>query len=403
MLVINIFFWILFIVLAVITIYFFVVSIAGKIYKTPQYSKHPHKKRIAVLIPTYKEDQIILSTAKKASEHLYDGIFKVFVAADQLKESTIQELRKLPIEVLPVQFEISSKARSLNRLLNHIEEDKWDVALILDADNVMEEGVLEKINHVFQDGFKAAQANRTAKNQNSTVAILDGLSEGINNHLFRKGQRALGFASNTIGSGMAFEFKTLKAIYNKPGILGNPACDREVDFEIMKRDVCIEYIDNAHVYDEKVAQKAVYEKQRTRWFESQIIHLKLFFDPKEQPIPHTKDYYNKLWVNMIPPRLLIILGLMIGVFAAFINDIFHFHWIAPAPLYWYILTLLFAITFTLAIPSKFYHWQTIKALLYVPVLILSVVKAVIKMKVSRKEFVHTPKTFTEDIHSEKSN
>jgi cellulose synthase/poly-beta-1,6-N-acetylglucosamine synthase-like glycosyltransferase len=399
MLILHIIFWVLFVVLASITVYFFIVSIAGKIYSSPKYQVHPDKKRIAVLIPTYKEDQIILSTAKKASEHQYSGIFKVFVAADQLQASTIEQLRTLPIEVLPVKFEISSKARSLNQLLNHIDENAWDIALILDADNVMEAGVLEKINHSFQNGFKAAQSNRTAKNQNTTVAILDGLSEGINNHLFRKGQRALGFASNTIGSGMAFEFKTLKAIYNKPGILGNPACDREVDFEIMKRDVCIEFIDNANVYDEKVAQKAVYEKQRTRWFESQIIHLKLFFDPKEQPIPHTKDYYNKLWVNLIPPRLLIILGLMIGGGFAIINDLFKIHWIAPAPVYWYGLILLFAVTFAIAIPNKFYRWSTVKALFYVPVLVWSAVKAVINMKVSRKEFVHTPKTFTEDPHN----
>lgn len=396
MLILHIICWLLFVVLASITIYFFIVSIAGKIYSPPKYLIHPDKKRIAVLIPTYKEDQIILSTAQKASEHQYAGTFKVFVAADQLQPATIEQLRTLPIEVLPVKFEISSKARSLNRLLNHIDENDWDVALILDADNVMEAGVLEKINHAFQNGFKAVQSNRTAKNQNTTVAILDGLSEGINNHLFRKGQRALGFASNTIGSGMAFEFKTLKAIYNKPGILGNPACDREVDFEIMKRDVCIEFIDNANVYDEKVAQKAVYEKQRTRWFESQIIHLKLFFDPKEQPIPHTKDYYNKLWVNLIPPRLLIILGLMIGGGFAIINDLFNIHWIAPAPVYWYLLILLFAVTFAIAIPGKFYQWSTVKALFYIPVLVWSAVKAVLNMKVSRKEFVHTPKTFTED-------
>ncbi len=394
MIILHIFFWILFVVLSVITLYFFIVSLAGKLKGSPSYGIHPQKKKIAVLIPTYKEDQIILHTARKAAEHQYGGDFKVFVAADQLQDSTIEKLRQLPLEVLPVKFEISSKARSLSSLLNHIPENEYDIALILDADNIMEEGVLEKINHAFQNGFKAVQCNRTAKNQNSTVAILDGLSEGINNHLFRRGQRALGLSSNTIGSGMAFEFKTLKAIYNKPGILGNPACDREVDFEIMKRDICIEFIDNAHVYDEKVAHKAVYERQRTRWFESQIIHLRLFFDPCEQPIPGTKDYWNKLWVNLIPPRLLIILALFTGVFFAIISHITGIGFIAPAPWYWYGLTALFFITFVIAIPNKFYSFATIKALFYVPVLVISAVKAVFGMKVNRKEFVHTPKEFT---------
>lgn len=395
--ILHIIFLILFIYLAINTLYFFVVAIAGKLYRKPAYNIHASKKRIAVLIPSYKEDHIIVNTARKAAEHDYPRTsFDVFVAADQLQPETIAALRAIPVNVLEVQFEIGSKARSLNRLLNHIPENDYEVAIILDADNIMEPGCLEKVNHAYQKGFRAVQSHRIAKNRNTPVAILDAMSEEINNHIFRRGQRALGFSCSTIGSGMAFEFKKLKEVYNKPGILGNPACDREVDFEIMKADICIEFIEDAYVLDEKVSSKAVYERQRMRWMESQIIHLRLFFDKKNGPIPKTKDYWNRLFYNMVPPRLIFLASYFLVFLIFGIEYLTGYSILYPTYLWWLGLTGTYLITFLIALPGNFYSWSTLKAMAHIPLLVFSVFRALFKMKVSRKEFLHTPKAFTEN-------
>ena len=393
--ILHIFFLLLFIYLAINSVYFFIIAIAGKLYSPVVYQTNPNKKRIAVLIPSYKEDEVILSTAGKAKLHDYPAeFFDVFVAADQLKPETIAELKKIPVNVLEVKFEISSKARSLNQLLNHIHEDKFDIAIILDGDNIMMPGCLEKVNAVFQKGFRAAQCHRIAKNKNTAVAVLDAMSEEINNNIFRKGQRALGFSSSTIGSGMAFEFKKLKEVYNKPGILGNPACDREVDFEIMKANICIEFINDAYVLDEKVSNRAVYQRQRTRWLESQIIHLRLFFDKKEGAIQKTKDYWNRLFFNLAPPRLLFLLSYFL-VFLIFVVEYFtKFSILYPSYMYWLIITGMFILVMIISVPKSLYTWSTVKALCYVPLLIFSMVKALFSMKVNRKEFLHTPKVHT---------
>jgi cellulose synthase/poly-beta-1,6-N-acetylglucosamine synthase-like glycosyltransferase len=394
--ILHIIFFILFIYLSVITLYFFVVAVAGKFYKGREYSVSPGRKKIAVLIPTYKEDHIIVNTARKAKEHDYPAdSFQVFVAADKLKKETIDQLRAIPVNVLEVQFELSSKARSLNKLLNWIPGNEFDIAIILDADNIMLLGCLEKVNAAFQAGFNAVQTHRKAKNRNTSVAVLDAMSEEINNHIFRKGQRALGFSANTIGSGMAFQFNKLKDIYNKPGILGNPACDREVDFEIMKGNICIEYVEDAYVLDEKVSSQEVFEKQRTRWFESQILHLRLFFDKKQQPIPKTKDYWNKLFNNLVPPRLLLLLSFFF-VFLVFVVEYFsNYSILYPSYLWWFVITAAYFLIFIISLPTSFYSWQTLRAIAHIPLLLISVVRAVFKMKVNRKEFLHTEKAFTE--------
>jgi cellulose synthase/poly-beta-1,6-N-acetylglucosamine synthase-like glycosyltransferase len=390
-------FLILFVYFAINTLYYFIIAIAGLLYRRPKYGVNEKKKRFAVLIPSYKEDHIIVNTARKAAEHDYPrDLFDIFVAADQLEKETIEKLRAIPVNVLEVQFEIGSKARSLNKLLNHIPENDYEVAIILDADNIMMPGTLEKVNDAYQHGFRAVQVHRTAKNRNTPVAILDAVSEEINNHIFRRGQRAAGFSSSTIGSGMSFEFKKIKEIYNKPGILGNPACDRVVDFEIMKAEICIEFIDDAYVLDEKVSSKAVYERQRTRWLESQIIHLRLFFDKKQGHVPKTRDFWNKLFNNLAPPRLISLLSFFL-VFVLFLVEYFTgYSILQPSYLWWFVLTLVYLSVFPLSMPANLYRWSTFKAILHVPGLILSMMRAMFKMKVSRKEFLHTPKAFTQD-------
>ncbi|MBC7848752.1 MAG: glycosyltransferase [Chitinophagaceae bacterium] len=377
-------------------LYLFIITVAGKIRSSKSYGVNPTKKKIAVLIPSYREDDIVLNTARQAKQHDYPSDkFDVFFAAHHLKKETIEALRRVPVNVLEVEFELGSKARSLNALLNYLPENEYEIAMILDADNVMLPGMLEQVNDAFQQGFRCVQCHRIAKNRNTPVAVLDAMSEEINNHFFRKGLRSVGLSATVIGSGMAFEFKKLKEIYNKPGILGNPACDREVDFETMKAGIQIEFIEKAFVLDEKVANRAVYERQRTRWLESQIIHLKLFFDKAQGHLPKTADYWNKLFLNLIPPRLIFLASFTLILFIVALQYLFNFYVLAPGTLWWLGLTALYFSTFLIAIPGSFYNKKTLQAIFYIPVLMVSMLKALFKMKVSRKEFLHTPKTFTQ--------
>lgn len=214
--VIHIFFYILFNYLCINVVYLLVVSVAGRISKTTAYEIIPEKIKIAVLITSYKEDDVIVNTALSALEHDYpQNYFDIFLAADHLKKKTLEDLKHLRINLREVYFPVGSKARSLNYLLNNIKDDEYEIAVILDGDNIMLPGFLEQVNAAFHKGYKAVQGHRTAKNINTPVAILDAISEETNNHLFRKSQRALGFSASLIGSGMAFEFRKLKEVYNK--------------------------------------------------------------------------------------------------------------------------------------------------------------------------------------------
>jgi len=149
------------------------------------------------------------------------------------------------------------------------------------------------------------------------------------------------------------------------------------------------------VLDEKVRSNEVDERKRTRGVESQIIHLNLLVDKKGGPIRKTKDYWNRLFVNLVPPRLIFLFSFFL-VFVLFVLEYFTgYSMLFPAYLPWWLaLTATYLVVFPLSLPRSFYTWQTLRALALVPVLVFSMLKALLKMKVSRKEFLHTPKTYT---------
>lgn len=393
--VLHILFSILFIYLSINILYLLFVSIAGRVKKTKSYYNHPVKKKIAVLITSYKEDEVIVNTATSASQHNYpEQSFDIYLAADQLKRATIDELKRLKINVNEVHFEVGSKARSLNFLLNKINENEYDIALVLDSDNIMLPGFLEKINAAFQNGRRAVQGHRIAKNINTPVSILDAISEEINNHIFRKSQKVLGFSSSLIGSGMAFEFKKLKEIYNKPGILDNPACDREIDFEMMKAGIVIEYLEDANLLDEKVSTKKVFENQRRRWLESQAFHLKLFFSKKEKVLNKSKDFWNKLFINLLLPRIFFVAVFFLIFIICGLQHFLHVSITGIPFSWWMILFIAYITSMIISIPRRFLNAATVRAFIYLPSILFSFLKAAFTMRFNRKEFVHTPKSFT---------
>jgi len=393
----HIIFGVLFIYLAVISAYFLLVSVAGRVSNGYVYSSFPEQKKIAVLIPSYREDNIIVDTAFKAIQQDYPrNSFDVFVIADKLQKITIDKMRALPVNVIEVEFEISMKAKSVHEAMNQIAINKYDIVVVLDADNVMSPGCLEKVNHAFQRGFKAVQCHRAAKNKNNAVAMLDVISEEINNNLFRRGQRALGFSSSLIGSGMAFEFEEFKKIFSLPQILHNPGEDREIDLQLMKDGIVVEFIDNALVYDEKVSSAAVFEKQRLRWLEAQLNNFKRFFDADIVILKNTKTYWYKLFQTLLLPRSLYLLLFSFIAFVFVVQYLFHYQMLFPSFHWWFVLLGAYIVALIISIPVKFFNKDLLKAISHLPILMFTMMKALIKMKSNRKEFLHTPKVHTGD-------
>ena len=114
----------------------FSLSVAGFFYENKISNTIKEiEPKIALLIPAYKENEVIIDTAKKACLHNYSN-FEVIIIADSLNDTTLNELRKLNIKLIEVSFKKSTKAKALNYTLSILKDD-YQIAVVLDADLVM--------------------------------------------------------------------------------------------------------------------------------------------------------------------------------------------------------------------------------------------------------------------------
>nr|WP_299340734.1 glycosyltransferase family 2 protein [Allomuricauda sp.] len=372
------------------SIYVFVFSFAGLFKAKKRNEVLEKQRRFAVLIPGYKEDNVIVEVAKQALKQNYPTEFyEVVVIADSFQEETLRKLRDLPIRVVEVFFEKSTKSKALNKAMEAIGND-YDVALILDADNVMEHNFLQKVNTSFNQGYKVVQGHRIAKNINTPFAILDALSEEINNHIFRKGHRVLGLSSALIGSGMAFDYHFFKKTMAKVNAVGG--FDKELELKLLKNRIRIEYLQDALVLDEKVQKSEVFANQRKRWLSAQFIYFGRYFSSgiKELFLRGNIDFFDKVYQMVSPPRVLL-LGLVFAfsLFYFILGDLLKNSVLAIPPSVWYLCLALIILAFFFAVPKRFYTRSTLKAVLKLPNAFLLMFLSLFRLKGANKKFIHT--------------
>lgn len=377
---------ILLIYFAYVTAYSFIFSVAALFYKSKKITETTLLNKVAVLIPSYKEDGVIVGVAEQALKQHYPGDkFDVVVIADSLQPTTLERLRKLPIKVIEVVFEKSTKVRALNRAMEVIG-DQYDCAVVLDADNVMEPLFIRKMNNLYNLRYKAIQGRRDPKNQNTNMALLDGLSETINNFIFRQGNVAAGLSSSLNGSGMFFDYKIFKEVLATMDSIGG--FDRELEYKLLERNISVYYANNIIVYDEKVDKPEVFERQRTRWMSSQFIYLRKFFTKGCKMLLKGKfNYFNATVLRNIQLPRLLNLGLL--SFVVFFSLLLK-NYVVIHPVTWAILLLLHIAAMAFAIPSRLYNKDLLKSVVLVPVIFFKMLKLVFKMKGANKSFIHTP-------------
>lgn len=379
---------VVYIVLLLPTLYIFVFAFAGLFYKQWHYPSQPSLRKIAVLIPGYKEDEVIIDVAKDALAQDYPiEKYDVVIIADSFEPATIQELRDLPIKVIEVKFDKSTKTKALNKAMAQLT-DKYDIAVILDADNLMAADFLSKINSAFEKNYMAVQGHRAAKNMDTHLAILDAVSEEINNHIFRKGHRVLGLSSAIIGSGMAFKYDFFKALMSSVTAIGG--FDKEIELKMLKDNHKIAYLDDALVYDEKVQKAEVFSNQRRRWLSAQLHYFRQDIGSSLKALitRGNIDYFDKAIQFIQPPRILLLGAVILfGTLFLLVNYVFDTENLFS--ILWIILVVLCIFAFLFSVPRSFYNVRTLKALASLPKGMLLMLGSLLKIKGANKQFIHT--------------
>jgi len=367
--------------------YLLLYAIAGRLGQSDDVKPSPTPstyRKIAVLIPAYKEDAVILDSVRANLRQDYPADrFDLVVIADSLRADTLAQLAGLPIWVVPVSFEKSTVTKAINAGLAAIATDDYAIVAVSDADNHMAPDFLSRINAAFGQGWRAVQGHRVAKNTQSGVALLDAISEEINNHIFRKGVRALGLSSALIGSGMAFDHTLMRAAMNGQTTTGG--YDKELEMNLLLGGHQIAYLEQALIYDEKVASAAVFQNQRTRWIAAQWQFLVQYFGRGMAGLAQGNvEGAFKIIQTLVLPRVLLLglLGLMtmLGVGTGQL-----LLWAVP-------LSLLLGLTGSLLLAVPAYLWKqvTMRELLLIPTLMFRFARAVLNIRKAFSSFMHTP-------------
>ncbi len=366
--------------------YTFIFSMAAflRSQKCPTESASP--RRILVLIPAYQEDQVILDSVNHALLQDYpQDCVSLVVIADSLQPATLTQLATLPIELIEVSFAQPTKVRALNTALAQLPP-VYDIAVVLDADNWMGADFLYKVNRAFAAGYQAIQGQRMAKNRNTPLAVLDGLSEHFNNHIYRKGSSSLRLSSALSGSGMAFDYTLLKNTLAHMDSIGG--FDRELEVLLLMQEIKVKYLEDIWVYDEKVSQPQAFAHQRRRWIASQYHYLARFWKVGLKALfwGRFSLFNSALLRNIQLPRLLNIGLLSLGVALSWI---FRTH-LSFGPWYWTGLWLLLATGLFIAVPPSYYDKAFFRALASLPKAFVVMLGLMFRLKGANKSFLHTP-------------
>lgn len=371
------------------SLYVLVFSIAGHFYKENRGTKTNRLNNLAVFVPAYKEDEVILNTVRQMKLQKYPpNFFDIIVIADSLKQSTLDQLQKLKICLVEVSFEESTKVKALKSALSTIQKS-YDYAVVLDADNVMESNFLTKMNDAFNRGYRVVQGHRKAKNLNTSYAILDAASEAINNFIFRKGHRALGLSSGLIGSGMGFEFDLFQRLIFENNAVGG--FDKELEFQLAKEGIIIEYLQNAVVYDEKIQSGKSFSSQRKRWLSTQFVYLfrNIGSSLKELILKRNINFFDKTIQLLVPPRVLLV-GITSIVSIAYVSfEIIFSDSITIVSILWLTNLLMVTTSFIVALPLSFYNQKTLRAVRSIPSAFLRMFILLFQLRGANKRFIHT--------------
>lgn len=370
----------LFIIFAIWVVYLLIFAVAS-LFPLSEHQGDQAPRRIAVLIPAYKEDSVIVECALSALGSNYPrDMMQVVVIADRMMPQTLERLHAIGSVVLEVDFENSTKAKALNFAMSRLG-DNFDIALILDADNTITPEFIGQINRGMTPDLHAIQAHRMAKNSSGRLALLDAASEEINNSIFRKGHVRLGLSAALIGSGMAFRYGEFKEVMASVAAVGG--FDKELEHIYLERHLRIGYLPHATLLDEKVSRTSDFSNQRRRWMSAQVHYLARYISHFVPAIARGNiDFADKIFQMMTPPRVLLLGSLIVISLIVLIFSV-------AASIKWIALSGLLVVALAVSVPRRLYTLRMLRALLYLPWAMVLMALNLLKLRGANRHFIHT--------------
>lgn len=285
----------------------------------------PHKPvtehSYAVLISARNEELVIGNLLDSILEQDYPSrLVRVFVVADNCTDKTAKVARAHGAIVYErFNDKFVGKGYALEYLLDRIGEeygDVFDAYMVFDADNLLSEDYISRMNETFSDGYRIITSYRNSKNYGdnwiSAGYALWFLREAkyLNNARY-----LLGTSCAVSGTGFMFSREILKSCGGWPFHL----LVEDIEFTIhnIVSGEKVGYCPRAVLYDEQPTKFSQSWKQRMRWARGYIQILRKYGGRLLHGIFAKRSFSCfDMTMNIAPAVILSFLGIIINVGAA---------------------------------------------------------------------------------------
>ena len=355
----------LFIMVGYTVLYFTVFGFASLFYSKFKAPGSRRRARFLVLVPCFNADDYFQQTLDALEAQQYDRrMFDILVVSSHNKPITNMKLAQhnLALHIMP-NDETYNDVRSWQFGIEHAQALRiYDMVVIIEADETMEDTYLSEINEAAQLGAKAIQTHRTYASRNTPTEIMLATFEEINSSIFRMGHVALGLSSGLIGSGMAFEYRWFR---ENIGRLPLGSDLKSFEAMVLSAGKYIDFLDDTRFYSKpRSKQDSSKVIDRSGWMYAQWdalrSHLK---DLPKALIRHNIDLVDKIMQWMLMPRIAMMAIIVVMC--------------VVTPFFWWSMSLKWLITgawimlvFAIATPDYLIDRQWEKAFIYAPRLML---------------------------------
>ena len=258
--------------LMLMLIYQLFLTFFGMTRKVKDYADHPPEARFLVLVPAHNEGKVIAGIVDCLQHMDYPReLYDFYIIADNCTDDTAEIALSMGANVIVTTKEgpdaPTGKPIALRKALIELEgyQDRYDLLMIFDADNVMDRNMFTEVNSQYQDKGKPdfIQCYLGSKNNGGPIAWFYYTSYTITNRYFQLAKHRLGNNVSIGGTGFAMSTRYL---YERGGWTTKSLTEDfeiQVDATLSGRRILWNHV--VRVLDEKPTSLRASIRQKIRW------------------------------------------------------------------------------------------------------------------------------------------
>ena len=252
--------------------YYAYLSIYGFKKDSNTYAHQEPEARFLILVPAHNEEAVIGDMVRHLQTLDYPReLYDFYIIADNCTDDTAEIAGELGANVIEnhkaSEDAPTGKPIALRKALQTVSDyaEKYDLLMIFDADNLMDNNILREVNsqYISENKPEIIQCYLGSKNREGLVALFYHVTYTITNRFNNLAKTRLGLNVAVGGTGFAIQTSYLK----RRG--GWTTMSLTEDFE-MQVDVALNggrilWNHNVRIYDEKPTNLYASFRQRVRW------------------------------------------------------------------------------------------------------------------------------------------